>query len=160
MTCRLVSSVSHTRPAEFATTDICVVQNAELQQARFRWLSLLLLVVVVVVVMMMRMLMMMRYQYHKNTLWYHCVCNVQAEINRSYTKHRKIASSFRDTQLFEIFELGINLLKKAYEMIKTVDYSDADQVSNIGVISCIFFCIIQNITNAAYSNKYSSIPGV
>jgi len=53
----------------------------------------------------------------------------QAEINRSYTKHRKIASSFRDTQLFEIFELGVNLLKKAYEMIKTVDYSDADQVS-------------------------------
>jgi len=55
----------------------------------------------------------------------------QAEVNRSYTKHRKIASSFRDTQLFEIFELGINLLKKAYEMIKTVDYSDADQVSHV-----------------------------
>jgi len=55
----------------------------------------------------------------------------QAEINRSYTKHRKIASSFRDTQLFEIFELGINLLKKAHEMIKTVDYSDADQVSHV-----------------------------
>ena len=59
------------------------------------------------------------------------MCNVQAEVNRSYTKHRKIASSFRDTQLFEIFELGINLLKKAYEMIKTVDYSDADQVGNV-----------------------------
>jgi len=59
--------------------------------------------------------------------------DVQAEINRSYTKHRKIASSFRDTQLFEIFELGINLLKKAYEMIKTVDYNDADQVSAVSV---------------------------
>jgi len=61
----------------------------------------------------------------------------QAEVNRSYTKHRKIASSFRDTQLFEIFELGINLLKKAYEMIKTVDYSDADQVSNVPVMSLV-----------------------
>jgi len=58
-----------------------------------------------------------------------CCAVTKAEINRSYTKHRKIASSFRDTQLFEIFELGVNLLKKAYEMIKTVDYSDADQVS-------------------------------
>jgi len=63
------------------------------------------------------------------------MCNVQAEVNRSYTKHRKIASSFRDTQLFEIFELGINLLKKAYEMIKTVDYSDADQVGNISIVA-------------------------
>jgi len=61
----------------------------------------------------------------------------QAEVNRSYTKHRKIASSFRDTQLFEIFELGVNLLKKAYEMIKTVDYSDADQVSNVGAMSSV-----------------------
>jgi len=69
------------------------------------------------------------------------MCNVQAEINRSYTKHRKIASSFRDTQLFEIFELGINLLKKAYEMIKTVDYSDADQVHNIIVnLSIFLYC--------------------
>ena len=52
----------------------------------------------------------------------------QAEANRSINKHRKIASSFRDTQLFEIFQLGSNLLKKAYEMIKTIDFSDANQV--------------------------------
>jgi len=65
------------------------------------------------------------------------MCTVQAEVNRSYTKHRKIASSFRDTQLFEIFELGVNLLKKAYEMIKTVDYSDADQVTNIMVFAVV-----------------------
>ena len=69
------------------------------------------------------------------------VCNVQAEINRSYTKHRKIASSFRDTQLFEIFELGINLLKKAYEMIKTVDYSDADQVSKQHCFSSFLYTL-------------------
>jgi len=71
------------------------------------------------------------------------MCIVQAEINRSYTKHRKIASSFRDTQLFEIFELGINLLKKAYEMIKTVDYSDADQVCNINVNLSMFLYYLQ-----------------
>jgi exportin-7 len=56
--------------------------------------------------------------------------SLQAEASRSFTKHRKIASSFRDSQLFEIFELGCNLLKKAYEMIKTIDYNDADQVEN------------------------------
>jgi len=73
------------------------------------------------------------------------VCNVQAEINRSYTKHRKIASSFRDTQLFEIFELGINLLKKAYEMIKTVDYSDADQVSNSSNVFHLFLYTLEHV---------------
>ena len=30
----------------------------------------------------------------------------EADANRSLTKHRKIASSFRDTQLFEIFQLS------------------------------------------------------
>lgn len=91
---------------------------------------------------------------------------MQAEINRSYTKHRKIASSFRDTQLFEIFELGINLLKKAYEMIKTVDYSDADQVANIRMISVfcntlpvshvlLMFKYVKPDSNAAQCGKYS-----
>ena len=54
---------------------------------------------------------------------------VQAETSRSLTKHRKIASSFRDTQLFEIFQLGCSLLKKASDAIKTIDFNDADQVS-------------------------------
>ncbi|KAK2159702.1 hypothetical protein NP493_1697g00009 [Ridgeia piscesae] len=52
---------------------------------------------------------------------------IQPDVSRSLSKHRKVASSFRDTQLFEIFQLGCNLLKKASEMIKTIDFSDADQ---------------------------------
>ena len=35
----------------------------------------------------------------------------EADASRSLTKHRKIASSFRDTQLFEIFQLSSTLLK-------------------------------------------------
>ena len=35
----------------------------------------------------------------------------EADANRSLTKHRKIASSFRDTQLFEIFQHACQLLK-------------------------------------------------
>jgi len=84
---------------------------------------------------------------HAVECWQVWTCNVQAEVNRSYTKHRKIASSFRDTQLFEIFELGINLLKKAYEMIKTVDYSDADQVSNVCMSSLFLLPHGLNITS-------------
>ena len=55
------------------------------------------------------------------------VC-LQAEASRSLSRHRKIASSFRDTQLFEIFQLGCGLLRKAQEMMKTIDFNDADQV--------------------------------
>ena len=35
----------------------------------------------------------------------------EADASRSLTKHRKIASSFRDTQLFEIFQLSSTLLR-------------------------------------------------
>ena len=53
---------------------------------------------------------------------------MQADAERSLSKHRQIASSFRDTQLSEIFQLGCSLLKKAQEMVKTIDFNDADQV--------------------------------
>ena len=56
--------------------------------------------------------------------------NFQAETSRSLQKHRKTASSFRDNQLFEIFQLGCNLLRKASEMIKTIDFQDDDQVNH------------------------------
>jgi exportin-7 len=35
----------------------------------------------------------------------------EADANRSLTKHRKIASSFRDSQLFEVFQLSCTLLR-------------------------------------------------
>lgn len=52
-----------------------------------------------------------------------------AEGNRSLTKHRKIASSFRDTQLFEIFRLACSLLSTANENCKNLNFDDVSQVS-------------------------------
>lgn len=52
----------------------------------------------------------------------------QSEASRSLTKHRKIASSFRDTQLFEIFQLACSLLRSAAGNMKGLDFADSDQV--------------------------------
>ncbi|KAI8777729.1 exportin-7 isoform X1 [Biomphalaria glabrata] len=53
----------------------------------------------------------------------------ESEASRSLTKHRKIASSFRDTQLFEIFQLSCNLLRSAAGNLKSLDFSDSNQHS-------------------------------
>jgi hypothetical protein len=53
----------------------------------------------------------------------------EADANRSLTKHRKIASSFRDTQLFEIFRLSCSLLGTARENCKNLNFNDEAQVS-------------------------------
>lgn len=55
----------------------------------------------------------------------------EADANRSLTKHRKIASSFRDTQLFEIFRISCTLLTTASENCKSLNFSDEAQVSNL-----------------------------
>lgn len=52
----------------------------------------------------------------------------EADANRSLTKHRKIASSFRDTQLFEIFRLSCSLLVTARENCKSLNFNDEGQV--------------------------------
>ncbi|XP_063632313.1 exportin-7-B [Cydia splendana] len=49
----------------------------------------------------------------------------EADANRSLAKHRKIASSFRDTQLFEMFRLSCSLLSGARG--KALDPLDASQ---------------------------------
>lgn len=51
----------------------------------------------------------------------------EADANRSLTKHRKIASSFRDTQLFEIFRLSCTLLSTARENCKSLNFNDEAQ---------------------------------
>ncbi|XP_014255047.1 exportin-7 isoform X2 [Cimex lectularius] len=51
----------------------------------------------------------------------------EADANRSLTKHRKIASSFRDTQLFEIFRLSCSLLGTASENCKSLNFNDEGQ---------------------------------
>ncbi|CAD1475136.1 unnamed protein product, partial [Heterotrigona itama] len=50
-----------------------------------------------------------------------------ADANRSITKHRKIASHFRDTQLFEIFRLSYTLLSTARENCKNLNFNDEAQ---------------------------------
>ncbi|XP_046658965.1 exportin-7 isoform X2 [Homalodisca vitripennis] len=61
----------------------------------------------------------------------HLTCEMnqisEADANRSLTKHRKIASSFRDTQLFEIFRLSCSLLGTASENCKSLNFSDESQ---------------------------------
>lgn len=51
-----------------------------------------------------------------------------ADATRSITKHRKIASHFRDTQLFEIFRLSYTLLSTARENCKNLNFNDEAQV--------------------------------
>ncbi|ESO95104.1 hypothetical protein LOTGIDRAFT_160865 [Lottia gigantea] len=51
----------------------------------------------------------------------------QAEASRSLTKYRKIALSFVDTQLYEIFQLACTLLRTAVGNLKNLDLSDVNQ---------------------------------
>merc|ERR1719412_715973 len=51
----------------------------------------------------------------------------EADASRSLTKHRKIASSFRDSQLFEIFQLSSTLLRTALENKTNLDFNDSSQ---------------------------------
>ena len=51
----------------------------------------------------------------------------EADASRSLTKHRKIASSFRDTQLFEIFQLSSTLLRTALDNKTNLDFNDSSQ---------------------------------
>ena len=69
-----------------------------------------------------------------------------ADANRSITKHRKIASHFRDTQLFEIFRLSYTLLSTARENCKNLNFNDEAQVC----LLFLFFSIYNKILNFMY----------
>lgn len=58
----------------------------------------------------------------------------EADANRSLTKHRKIAISFRDTQLFEIFRLSCSLLGTARENCKNLNFNDEAQVNQLTIL--------------------------
>lgn len=47
-----------------------------------------------------------------------------SDIGLSYSRHRKIASTFRDYQLFEIFTLACNLLSQARDNAKNLNFHD------------------------------------
>lgn len=51
-----------------------------------------------------------------------------AESHRAVLKHRKVASSFRDTQLFEIFRMSCQMLRSANDNRKNLNFTDETQV--------------------------------
>lgn len=65
-----------------------------------------------------------------------------ADANRSPTKHRKIAISFRDTQLFEIFRLSCSLLGTARENCDTLNFGDESQVTSVRLLLTVDATII------------------
>lgn len=52
---------------------------------------------------------------------------VEVDANLTFTKHRKIACSFRDTQLYDIFLLSCSLLGSARENNKNLNFLDDAQ---------------------------------
>ena len=59
----------------------------------------------------------------------------EADASRSLTKHRKIASSFRDSQLFEIFQLSSTLLRTGegtdWSVIRNLFFSQLSRTRTI-----------------------------
>lgn len=51
----------------------------------------------------------------------------EVDVNLTFTKHRKIACSFRDTQLYDIFLLACNLLSSARDNAKNLNFMDEAQ---------------------------------
>lgn len=69
------------------------------------------------------------------------------ESNRSIFRHRKIASSFRDKNLYEFFQLAQGLLKSALDELKKNKILDDDEqtlISNLLklIINCLSFDFI------------------
>lgn len=58
------------------------------------------------------------------------------ESHRAVLKHRKVASSFRDTQLFEIFRMSCQMLRGANNNRKNLNFTDETQV-NVWFINII-----------------------
>ena len=54
----------------------------------------------------------------------------EADATLTLTKHRKIASSFRDVHLYEIFQLSCTLLRNALENFRNMNFEDQGQVFN------------------------------
>jgi len=51
----------------------------------------------------------------------------EIDVNLSFTRHRKIACSFRDAQLFDIFLLSCELLARARDNSSSLNFADEAQ---------------------------------
>lgn len=86
-------------------------------------------------------------------------------MNRSLTKHRKISSSFRDSQLLDIFTLSCNLLKDANNNIKlifngsSVKQEEKDLILHLLQLSlnCLLFDFIGTTTTDDTSDDLTTV---
>lgn len=51
----------------------------------------------------------------------------EVDVNLTFTKHRKISCAFRDTQLYDVFLLACDLLGRARDNAKDLNFSDEAQ---------------------------------
>lgn len=63
------------------------------------------------------------------------------ESHRAVLKHRKVASSFRDTQLFEIFRMSCQMLRSANDNRKNLNFTDETQVNLFFYFIIIFIFV-------------------
>ena len=100
------------------------------------------------------------FNLNQNLIW------KKIEISRSITRHRKISSSFRDTQLLEIFTLACNLLKQANENIKIIfgttdrnSMPERELVSHLLQLSlnCLLYDFIGTTSNEDTSDDLSTV---
>lgn len=64
------------------------------------------------------------------------------EASRSIAKQRKIASSFRDNMLFEIFQISHDFLRKALDSWKNTNFQDKEQQTLIhNLLRLSFSCL-------------------
>ena len=88
-------------------------------------------------------------------------------MNRSLSRHRKISSTFRDSQLLEIFTLSCNLLKQANRNIKVLfsDPNDPTKLQERELLShllqlslnCLLFDFIGTTSNDDTSDDLSTV---
>uniref|UniRef100_A0A914V6U4 Importin N-terminal domain-containing protein n=2 Tax=Plectus sambesii TaxID=2011161 RepID=A0A914V6U4_9BILA len=103
-----------------------------------------------------------------------CALSVQllghlvAEMNSSnamssITKHRKVAASFRDVQLFDIFQLTVSMLQTAYDSIKSVDDAQLNLINGLLqlALNCLTFDFIGSmIDDTSDDNVNVQVPTV
>ncbi|KAG8202063.1 hypothetical protein JTE90_010427 [Oedothorax gibbosus] len=71
----------------------------------------------------------------------------EADANKFLTKQRKTATSFRDTELYEIFQLACDLLRRALDNWKSPSYKDENELTLMNSLlrlayNCISFDFI------------------
>ncbi|KAF3848418.1 hypothetical protein F7725_014915 [Dissostichus mawsoni] len=91
----------------------------------------------------------------------------QADTTHPLTKHRKIASSFRDSSLFDIFTLSCNLLKQLlklsynclnYDFIGTSTDESSDDLCTVQIPTSWRSAFLDSSTLQLFFNLYHSIP--